>query len=147
MPLSVTAVTAGAATLFLDGDEARGEDRATGLELFETGLEMALDECGVLGNFHGSRQRECSRISDKYIYLSDFASKMFVAKKILFDEAILKPWKAYLTPELNRPQKLWPGAKNQLFLRAGLVGRLSRRPNSSLFVKMKWRSFGFPLRK
>lgn len=56
MAFAVTAMTASAATLFLNGDEARGEDRATGLELFETGLEMALDEGRVLRDSHRSEK-------------------------------------------------------------------------------------------
>ena len=41
-------IAAGAA----DGDEAGGEDRAFGLELFLAGLQEAADQGGVFGSFH-----------------------------------------------------------------------------------------------
>lgn len=35
-----------------DGDEAGGQNRALGLELFLAGLKEAADQGGVFGNFH-----------------------------------------------------------------------------------------------
>jgi hypothetical protein len=44
--------TVGIAASAADGDEAGGQDRAFGLELFLAGLEAAADQGGVFGYFH-----------------------------------------------------------------------------------------------
>lgn len=72
----------GAATAFVDGDEAGSQDRAVGLELFHAGLELALDQREMFRDVHGFDGIEIGPcISEKYIYLSDKARKKSGAKK------------------------------------------------------------------
>jgi hypothetical protein len=77
------AMTAGTAAFFLNGDQTGGEQRSLGLELFDAGLELLLDEGGMPWRFHIPRRIAESRrgMSDKYVHLSEKARKICVAKK------------------------------------------------------------------
>ena len=70
----VTALAAAtwAAAEFGDLDEAGGEDGAFGSELCDARVGESADESGVAGNLH---------MTDKYIGLSEIASKNLGAKK------------------------------------------------------------------
>jgi len=57
--LTGLAVAARAAAFAAESDQAGGDKRAPGFELFEAGQEMTTDESGMLGYFHGVR--ECRR--------------------------------------------------------------------------------------
>lgn len=52
MALAVKAVAAWASALFVNGDEAGGQQGAFGLELFDSGQEVAADQGRVFGDFH-----------------------------------------------------------------------------------------------
>ena len=78
---SFLAMAARAAAPPLDEDEAGGEDRGVGVQLFKAGLEMASDEGGMFGDFHKSRGGSAVRvITDMYYYLSDNATKIDEAR-------------------------------------------------------------------
>lgn len=52
VPLTGLAVAAGPATLSSEGNQAGGNKRAVGFELFEACVQVAPDEGGMLGNLH-----------------------------------------------------------------------------------------------
>jgi hypothetical protein len=81
-------MTAGTSAFFLNGDQTGGEQGSFGLEMFDAGLELLLDEGGVFGRFHIHRRIAESRlgITDKYKDLSEMARKSSGAKKEFFDE-------------------------------------------------------------
>ena len=57
MTLPLLAMAAGAPALFVNGDEAGGQDGAAGLEFLGAGLEVAGDQGGVFGYFHEAGKR------------------------------------------------------------------------------------------
>jgi hypothetical protein len=76
------AVATGATTAAVDGDQAGGQDGAARLGLLEASQEEALNERGRFGGFHGgfSGGRRV-RMTEKYIYLSEYQSQNGRAKK------------------------------------------------------------------
>ena len=52
MALTGLAVAAGSTAFSSEGDQARGDKRAVGLELLKTGVQVTTDQRGMLGNLH-----------------------------------------------------------------------------------------------
>ena len=52
MARPLLAMAAGPTALFVNGDEAGGQDRTAGLEFFGAGQEVAGDQGGMFGYFH-----------------------------------------------------------------------------------------------
>jgi hypothetical protein len=77
------AMTAWSAAFAVDGDEAGGQDRSPGLELFDPGLELASDEGGMVGDFHERKEAGVVCMSEMSYYLSDNQEKKAFAKTFL----------------------------------------------------------------
>jgi len=56
MALALLAMAAGASALFVNEDQAGGQDGAAGLKGFGAGEELSGDEGGVSGDVHGDRE-------------------------------------------------------------------------------------------
>jgi len=79
MALTGLAVATGPAAFSSEGNQTGGDKRALGFELLETGLEVAADQGGVLGNFHSGPQYSrfmALAYTDTYLYVSEKASKI-----------------------------------------------------------------------